>query len=177
MAKYQLNVNGRELEVDVDPQMPLLWVLRDELGLIGTKFGCGIAQCGACTVHVAGKPIRACVTPASVLMGQPIITIEGLANGTELHPLQQAWIDVDVAQCGYCQSGQIMSAAALLEDKPRPTDEDIDAAMVDNYCRCGTYNRIRKAIHLASENSPSQFSDASLGTSDFNVNEQSEGQS
>ncbi len=177
MAKYQLNVNGRDLEVDVDPQMPLLWVLRDELGLIGTKFGCGIAQCGACTVHVAGKSVRACVTPASVLVGQPIRTIEGLANGAELHPLQQAWIDVDVAQCGYCQSGQIMSAAALLKAKPNPTDEDIDLAMVDNYCRCGTYNRIRKAIHLAAESTSAQFSDASQGLSDFESNKQSQGQS
>jgi isoquinoline 1-oxidoreductase alpha subunit len=177
METYQLNINGRDLEVEVDAQMPLLWVLRDELGLIGTKFGCGIALCGACTVHVAGKPIRACITPASALVGQPIRTIEGLADGTELHPLQQAWIDVDVAQCGYCQSGQIMSAAALLAEKPSPTDEDIDAAMVDNYCRCGTYNRIRKAIHLASENTPCQFSDASQGGGEFHVKQRSEGES
>ena len=161
MAKYQLNINGEDINVDVDAQMPLLWVLRDELGLVGTKFGCGIAQCGACTVHVSGQPVRSCVTPASMLAGQPIRTIEGLANGTELHPLQQAWIDVDVPQCGYCQAGQIMSAAALLEQTANPTDDDIDAAMVGNYCRCGAYNRIRKAIHLASENKTAQFYDAS----------------
>jgi len=161
MAKYQLNINGEDIDVDVDPQMPLLWVLRDEIGLVGTKFGCGIARCGACTVHVSGQPIRSCITPASMLAGQPIRTIEGLANGTELHPLQQAWIDVDVPQCGYCQAGQIMSAAALLEQNPSPTNDDIDAAMVGNYCRCGAYNRIRKAIHLASENTTTPFYDAS----------------
>lgn len=149
MTRYRLNVNGKDEELDVDPEMPLLWALRDILGLVGTKYGCGIAQCGACTVHLNGAPIRSCSVPVSAVSGQSVRTIEGLAQGTDLHPLQQAWIDLDVPQCGYCQAGQIMSAAALLEAKPRPTDADIDAAMAGNYCRCGTYNRIRKAIHSA----------------------------
>ncbi len=149
MARYQLKVNGVDRELTVDPQMSLLLALRDVLGLVGTKYGCGIAQCGACTVHVNGTPTRSCSIPVSAISGQSVRTIEGLAQGTDLHPLQQAWIDLDVPQCGYCQAGQIMSAAALLEAKPRPTDSDIDAAMAGNYCRCGTYNRIRKAIHRA----------------------------
>ncbi len=145
----ELTVNGEPQELDVDAQMPLLWVLRDVLGLIGTKFGCGIAQCGACTVHLNGEPVRSCSVPVSAASGQNVRTIEGLASGTRLHPLQQAWIAEDVAQCGYCQAGQIMSAAALLERSPNPTDEEIDSAMAGNYCRCGTYNRIRSAIHSA----------------------------
>jgi aerobic-type carbon monoxide dehydrogenase small subunit (CoxS/CutS family) len=146
----KLNVNGKELEVDVDPQTPLLWVLRDSLGLTGTKYGCGIAQCGACTVHVDGQPIRSCVMPVSAVGTQKITTIEGLSTDRS-HPVQKAWIELDVPQCGYCQSGQIMSAVALLEQKPKPTDDDINAAMAGNICRCGTYQRIRAAIHRAAE--------------------------
>jgi isoquinoline 1-oxidoreductase alpha subunit len=149
MPKYQINVNNQNYEVEAEDRMPLLWVLRDLLGLIGTKFGCGIARCGACTVHVDGKPTRSCVFPISQLSGQTVRTIEGLAEGVNLHPLQKQWIDQDVAQCGYCQAGQIMSAAALLEKKTNPTDGDIDQAMEGNYCRCGTYNRVRAAIHGA----------------------------
>ena len=149
MPKIQLNVNGSSREIDVPADMPLLWVLRDIAGLSGTKYGCGIGQCGACTVHVDGAPVRSCLVPASSVAGSSITTIEGLAAEGELHALQQVWIDQDVAQCGYCQAGQIMSAAALLQQKPNPTDADIDAAMVGNYCRCGTYIRIRKAIHTA----------------------------
>ena len=148
MSKYQLSVNGERVEVDVSPQMPLLWVLRDTLKLTGTKYGCGIAQCGACTVHVDGKAVRSCVLPVSAVSG-PVTTIEGLADGGNLHPLQSAWIEHDVPQCGYCQAGQIMSAAALLSTNAQPDDEDIDEAMAGNYCRCGTYIRIRKAIHSA----------------------------
>ena len=144
-------VNGTEQSLEgLDPSTPLLWVLRDALGLVGTKYGCGIAQCGACTVHLNGQPIRACVTPVSAVEGQAITTIEGLA-ADKLHPLQQAWIDYDVAQCGYCQAGQIMAAVALLKDKPAPTDADIDQAMSGNICRCGTYTRIRQAIHAAAK--------------------------
>lgn len=149
MAKYQLTVNGEGVEVQAPPDMPLLWLLRDQLGLIGTKFGCGIAQCGACTVHLDGEPVRSCVVRVADAAGNSIRTIEGLADGGRLHPLQEAWIAQDVAQCGYCQAGQIMSAAALLERTPAPTDADIDTAMAGNYCRCGTYNRIRGAIHSA----------------------------
>ncbi|MBL4680467.1 MAG: (2Fe-2S)-binding protein [Pseudomonadales bacterium] len=149
MPKYKLEVNGIDHVVDVDEEMPLLWALRDELGLTGTKYGCGIAQCGACTVHIGGTPARSCSVRVSDVSGQSIRTIEGLSEGTKLHPLQQAWIEVDVAQCGYCQAGQIMSAAALLKHNSKPTDEDIDNAMSGNYCRCGTYKRIRKAIHTA----------------------------
>ncbi len=147
----RLKVNGKEHEVDIsDPSTPLLWVLRDSLGLVGTKFGCGIAQCGACTVHVNGMPVRSCITAASDVEGKDIATIEGLASADgALHPLQQAWIDLDVPQCGYCQAGQLMSAAALLKETPKPTDADIDAAMSGNICRCATYKRIRKAIHTA----------------------------
>jgi isoquinoline 1-oxidoreductase subunit alpha len=144
----RLKVNGREHQVDVvHEDTPLLWVLRDQLGLVGTKFGCGIAQCGACTVHVDGAPLLSCSIPAAAVAGREITTIEGLAaaDGT-LHPLQQAWIDEDVAQCGYCQAGQIMRAAALLRDTPQPTAAQVDAAMAPNICRCGTYLRIRKAV-------------------------------
>jgi isoquinoline 1-oxidoreductase alpha subunit len=150
MASIELNVNGKTVSADVDPATPLLWVLRDSLGLVGTKFGCGMALCGACTVLVDGNPVRACSTPVSGLAGQKITTIEGLAKSEkELHPLQQAWIEHDVPQCGYCQAGQIMSAAALLARTPKPTDADIDTAMAGNLCRCGTYQRIRAAIHTA----------------------------
>lgn len=146
----KLNVNGSEREVDAPDDMPLLWVLRDLMGLTGTKFGCGIAQCGACTVHVDGSPLRACVTPASAVAGKKITTIEGLsADGS--HPVQKAWAELDVVQCGYCQSGQIMSAAALLAVVPAPTDRDIDHALSGNLCRCGTYQRIRAAVHRAAE--------------------------
>jgi len=141
-------VNGTPVTVDVPPDMPLLWVLRDILDLKGTKFGCGAAQCGACTVHLGGEPTRSCVLPASAVEGAEVRTIEGLSSDGS-HPLQRAWLDLDVAQCGYCQGGQIMSAAALLASKPRPTDEDIDAAMNGNICRCATYLRIRAAIHRA----------------------------
>jgi isoquinoline 1-oxidoreductase alpha subunit len=141
-----LNVNGREHSVDVDPDTPLLWVIRENLGLNGTKFGCGISQCGACTVHLNGAPIRSCIMPVSSAAGAKITTIEGIAGDEALHPVQQAWIDEQVPQCGYCQSGQIMSAVALLRDNPNPTDEDIDAAMSGNVCRCGMYSRIRRGI-------------------------------
>ncbi len=149
MAK--LTINGQVRQIDgVDPDTPLLWVLRDTLGLVGTKYGCGIAQCGACTVHVDGRPVRSCQLPISYLEDEEITTIEGLAGSDgALHPLQQAWIDHDVPQCGYCQAGQIMSAAALLADKRKPSNADIDAAMSGNLCRCGTYKRIRKAVHAA----------------------------
>ncbi len=146
----QLSVNGKTVEVDVESDTPLLWVLRDTLGLTGTKFGCGMAQCGACTVHVDGAPIRSCATPASALAGKKITTIEGLSADVT-HPVQRAWVEVDVVQCGYCQSGQVMAAAALLAQTPKPTDADIDAAMAGNLCRCGTYQRIRQAVHRASE--------------------------
>ena len=148
MSKYELVVNGESLEVDVSPQMPLLWVLRDKLKMTGTKYGCGIAQCGACTVHVNGSAVRSCVLPVSAVTG-PVTTIEGLSEGGNLHPLQSAWIEHDVPQCGYCQAGQIMSAAALLSTNSQPTDTDIDQAMAGNYCRCGTYIRIRDAVHTA----------------------------
>src|SRR5712664_2598642 len=146
----RLNVNGKVMDVDVPPDTPLLWTLRDELGLTGTKYGCGIALCGACTVHVDGAPVRSCVTPVSAADGKRVITIEGLSARTD-HPVQQAWIELDVAQCGYCQSGQLMSAAALLAKTPNPTDADIDDAMTGNICRCGTYQRIRRAIHRAAK--------------------------
>lgn len=148
MSQYTLEINGERMTVDVSPEMPLLWVLRDKLKLTGTKFGCGIAQCGACTVHINGAAIRSCVTPVSAVSG-PVTTIEGLSQGSELHPLQTAWIEHDVPQCGYCQAGQIMSAAALLDTNPSPSDDDIDQAMAGNYCRCGTYTRIRQAVHTA----------------------------
>jgi len=143
-------LNGKSQSVDVDPQMPLLWVLRDTLNMTGTKFGCGMALCGACTVHINGEATRSCITPISAVSGKKITTIEGLSDEGN-HPVQQAWIEVDVPQCGYCQCGQIMSAAALLTKKPNPTDSDIDDFMSGNICRCGTYQRIRKAIHRAAE--------------------------
>lgn len=140
-------INGTQQTVDVDPSKPLLWVIREQLALTGTKFGCGIAQCGACTVHVDGEAIRSCVTPISAVEGRQLTTIEGLASESgELHPLQQAWIEHQVPQCGYCQSGQLMSASALLASNPNPTDSEIDAAMQGNICRCGMYGRIRSAI-------------------------------
>jgi len=152
MPTVNLRVNGKPLSADVDPNTPLLWVLRDSLGLVGTKFGCGMALCGACTVLVDGSPVRSCSTPVSAAAGQNITTIEGLApSPTQLHPLQQAWIDHDVPQCGYCQAGQLMSAAALLAKTPKPTDTDIDTAMAGNVCRCGTYQRVRAAIHSAAD--------------------------
>ena len=145
----RLTVNGEPRELDVAPDTPLLWVIRETVGLTGTKFGCGIAQCGACTVHLDGQPIRSCVTPASVAEGREVTTIEGIAGENELHPVQQAWIDEQVPQCGYCQSGQIMSAVALLRDNPTPNDEDINKAMSGNVCRCGMYDRIRRGIKRA----------------------------
>jgi isoquinoline 1-oxidoreductase subunit alpha len=144
----KLEVNGKQHEVDVDPDTPLLWVLREQLGMTGTKYGCGVAQCGACTVHVDGQPQRSCSLPVSAAENTKILTIEGLSSDGRSHPVQKAWLQHDVPQCGYCQSGQIMAAAALLQDKPKPTDADIDAAMT-NICRCGTYPRIRAAIHTA----------------------------
>jgi isoquinoline 1-oxidoreductase subunit alpha len=142
------NLNGTDTRVDVDADMPLLWVLRDTLGLTGTKFGCGAALCGACTVHLEGAAVRSCVTPVSAVRGRKVTTIEGLSRDNS-HPVQKAWIELDVPQCGYCQPGQIMSAAALLAQTPQPSDADIDAAMSGNICRCGTYQRIRAAIHRA----------------------------
>jgi len=146
----RLTINGQTQEVDVDPDTPLLWVLRDKLGLTGTKFGCGIAQCGACTVHVDGVATRSCSVPVSAAEGSQITTIEGLSTNGGLHPVQKAWIAHDVPQCGYCQSGMIMAVAALLKENPQPSDADIDAA-ITNICRCGTYARIRTAIHTAAQ--------------------------
>ncbi len=147
----ELSINGRTVEVgdDVDPATPLLWVLRDTLGMVGTKYGCGIGQCSACTVHIDGNPLQSCQLPVQAAVGREVTTIEGLAQNGGLTPVQQAWIEEDVAQCGYCQAGQIMRATALLESNPTPSDAEIDAAMSANICRCGTYNRIRKAIHRA----------------------------
>ncbi len=145
-----LKVNGQTLNVDAAPDTPLLWVLRDHLGMTGTKYGCGMALCGACTVHLDGQATRSCVLPLRAAEGRTITTIEGLSRGGS-HPVQQAWLEIDVPQCGYCQSGQIMSAAALLQSNPHPTDADIDAAMSGNLCRCGTYSRIRQAIHRAAQ--------------------------
>ena len=145
----ELNVNGESHRVEVEAEMPLLWVIREQLGLLGTKFGCGIAQCGACTVHLDGRATRSCVTPVGAIAGRAVTTIEGLAGQGERHALQQAWIDEQVPQCGYCQSGQIMAASALLASNPSPSDADIDAAMRGNICRCGTYGRIRRAIKRA----------------------------
>lgn len=146
--RFQLN--GKPQTVDADPQMPLLWVLRDKLGMTGTKYGCGMALCGACTVHIDGTAARSCITPVASVAGKHVATIEGLGLSAE-HPVQRAWMELNVPQCGYCQCGQMMSAAALLEKKPNPTDADIDDAMNGNICRCGTYQRIRQAIHRAAE--------------------------
>jgi isoquinoline 1-oxidoreductase subunit alpha len=151
----KLNVNGKVHEVDASPEMPLLWVLRDLLGLTGTKYGCGMAQCGACTVHIDGSAYRSCVLPVSEVKGRAVTTIEGLgASAGGLHPVQRAWIEADVVQCGYCQPGQIMAAAALLKTVPKPTDADIDGALSASLCRCGTYQRIREAVHIAAGQSP-----------------------
>jgi isoquinoline 1-oxidoreductase subunit alpha len=144
----RLFINGQAYEVDVDSDMPLLWVLRDTLGLMGTKYGCGVAECGACTVHVDGAPVRSCSLPVDAIGGRKITTIEGLRGNDALHPVQRAWLDLDVPQCGYCQSGMIMAVAALLKDTPRPTDAEIDVA-ISNICRCGSYQRVRAAIHAA----------------------------
>ena len=150
MPVYNLTINGKSHAVDVDASMPLLWAIRDVVGLKGTKFGCGISQCGACTVHLDGSPIRSCNFPVVAAVGKKITTIEGLSEKMD-NAVQKAWIELQVPQCGYCQSGQIMSAVALLKNKPHPTDADIDAAMAGNICRCGTYQRVKKAIHRASE--------------------------
>ena len=150
MPKYSISVNNKVMSVEADADTPVLWVLRDHLNILGPKFGCGVAQCGACTIHLDGNAVRSCVMPVSAVSNKKIVTIEGL-SATGDHPLQKAWEELDVAQCGYCQAGQIMSAAVLLKENPNPTDEDIDDAMTGNICRCGTYLRIRKAIHLAAE--------------------------
>ena len=147
----KLTVNGTEVDIASEVDTPLLWVLRDELDLVGTKYGCGMAQCGACTVHLAGQPVRSCVTPVSAAAGKAVVTIEGQVDGAALTAVQRAWLETDVAQCGHCQSGQIMVATALLKENPAPTDEQIDTAMAGNVCRCGTYPRIRKAVHLAAK--------------------------
>jgi isoquinoline 1-oxidoreductase subunit alpha len=148
MAKYQLKINGETKQVDVDPTTPLLWVLRDHLNLTGTKYGCGVAACGACTIHLSGNAVRSCQLPVSAIGTKEITTIEGLSKNGD-HPVQKAWLEHDVAQCGYCQTGQIMSAAALLKTNPRPTDAQIDSSMSGNICRCGTYLRIKEAIKSA----------------------------
>lgn len=152
MAIFNLKINGRKQQVDVDPATPLLWVLRDHLNLVGTKYGCGIAQCGACSIHLDGTAMRSCILPVQAVDNQSITTIEGLSEKGN-HPVQQAWLDHDVPQCGYCQAGQIMTAAALLKDNPNPSDEDIDSAMNGNICRCGTYTRIKAAIKTAAKTS------------------------
>ena len=148
MAK--LNINGNIRDVEVEADTPLLWVIREQVGLTGTKYGCGVAQCGACTVHIDGAPVRSCAMPVSAVAGKQITTIEGLATGGTLHKVQKAWVDLDVPQCGFCQSGMIMAVAALLREKPRPTDADIDAA-ITNICRCGTFQQVREAIHAAAK--------------------------
>jgi len=145
-----MTINGKTSEVDVQPSTPLLWALREQAGLTGTKYGCGIAQCGACTVHVDGKAVRSCVMPVSAVVGKRITTIEGLATNGVLHKVQKAWVDHEVPQCGYCQAGMIMAVAALLKDKPRPTDADIDST-ITNICRCGTFQQVREAIHAAAK--------------------------
>lgn len=148
----EIEINGtRQAIAETDPSTPLLWFLRDHLAMVGTKYGCGIGQCGACTVHLEGQPVRSCLTTVGAANGKRVTTIEGLAQGEQLTPLQQAWIDFDVPQCGFCQAGQIMSATALLEQNPNPSDPDINEAMSGNYCRCGTYERIRTAIHAAAK--------------------------
>jgi isoquinoline 1-oxidoreductase subunit alpha len=146
----QLTINGRSQQVDVEPDTPLLWVLREQVGLTGTKYGCGIAQCGSCTVHVDGAAVRSCVMPVSAAVGKQVTTIEGLASGNVLHRVQKAWLDHEVPQCGYCQPGIIMAVAALLKEKPKPTDADIDAG-ITNICRCGTFQQVREAIHAAAK--------------------------
>ena len=149
MANYKLQINGRTYQADVEPDTPLLWVLRDNFGLVGTKYGCGIGACGACTVHVNGQAIRSCTLPVAAVGTQKVVTIEGLSKNGD-HPVQQAWDEVDVAQCGYCQAGQIMTAAAFLKNTPKPTPDQIDNAMHANICRCGAYHRIKEAVKLAS---------------------------
>jgi len=151
MATFTLNINGKSLTADVDPNTPMLWVLRDHLQLVGTKYGCGIAQCGACTIHLGDNAVRSCQLPVSSVGDQEITTIEGLSENGD-HPVQKAWLEVDVPQCGYCQAGQIMSASALLNENPNPTDTEIESAMNGNICRCGTYLRIKKAIKMAAGN-------------------------
>ena len=148
MATINLNINGKQQALDVDPKTPLLWVLREHLNLVGTKYGCGIAQCGACTVHLEGNAVRSCSVPVSEAANKNITTIEGLAQNNKLHAVQQAWVEADVPQCGYCQSGMIMAVAALLKEKPKPTDDDINEA-ITNICRCGTFQQVREAIHAA----------------------------
>ena len=157
MASYNLSINGKIYKVDADPKMPLLWAIRELANLTGTKYGCGIAQCGACTVHLNGNPVRSCSVPVSAAASQKITTVEGLSENNT-HPVQEAWIAEQVPQCGYCQSGQIMAAAALLKRNPNPSDQDIDAAMQGNICRCGTYPRIRKAIKTAAKMMTKPFS-------------------
>ena len=165
LANYVLTVNGEQQTIDAPEDMPLLWVLRDIVGLTGSKYGCGIGQCGACTVHINGQATRSCLLPIASVAGQAVTTIEGMADDKDLHVLQKVWVEQDVAQCGYCQAGQIMSAAALLKNNPSPTDADIDTAMAGNYCRCGTYIRIRQAIHTAAG-----FYDAMAGQNPANAN-------
>jgi aerobic-type carbon monoxide dehydrogenase small subunit (CoxS/CutS family) len=152
MANFTLNINGKKQQVDVDPATPMLWVLRDHLNLTGTKYGCGIAQCGACTIHLGDVAMRSCMLPVSQVGEQAVTTIEGLSENGD-HPVQKAWLEIDVPQCGYCQAGQIMSAAALLEQNPNPSDQEIESAMDGNICRCGTYTRIKKAVKTAAANS------------------------
>jgi isoquinoline 1-oxidoreductase subunit alpha len=152
MAKFKLKINQKSVEVDVDPTTPLLWVLRDHLNLVGTKYGCGVGSCGACTIHLNGRALRSCQLPVSAVGVQEVTTIEGLSENGD-HPVQKAWLDLDVAQCGYCQTGQIMTAAALLKSKPAPTDDEIESAMTGNICRCGTYVRIKEAVKTAAKSS------------------------
>ena len=146
----RLTINGKTMDLTVDPRTPLLWAIREQAGLTGTKYGCGVAMCGACTVHLDGSPVRSCIVPVAAAEGRKITTIEGLASGGTLHKVQQAWVDHEVPQCGYCQAGMIMAVAALLRDKPRPTDADIDAS-ITNICRCGTFQQVRAAIHAAAK--------------------------
>lgn len=154
MASFTLQVNGKKHSIDVDPTTPMLWVLRDHLNLIGTKYGCGVGSCGACTIHLNGRALKSCQLPVSAVGTQAIATIEGIGGAEEaLHPVQKAWLELDVAQCGYCQTGQIMAAISLLKTKPNPTDDDIESAMTGNICRCGTYTRIKAAIKLAAQSS------------------------